>query len=94
MKSLKRFLVNFQTKKPMIPKSATPPATDIPTIEPVLKPLSSSESLAEEELAAAAAELVDDEVSEGVIVTVTFSPSAFVVVTAVGVGVGEVFALV
>jgi hypothetical protein len=37
-KSENRFLVNFQTKKPMIPMTATPPATDMPTIEPVERP--------------------------------------------------------
>ncbi len=37
-KSEKRFLVNFHTMKPMIPKSATPPATDRPMIVPVLTP--------------------------------------------------------
>jgi hypothetical protein len=37
-KSEKRFLVNFQIKKAMRPMTATPPATDRPMIEPVLKP--------------------------------------------------------
>ena len=37
-KSEKRFLVNFQIKKAMRPMTATPPATDKPIIEPVLKP--------------------------------------------------------
>jgi len=37
-KSEKRFLVNFHTKNAMIPITATPPATDIPTIEPVPRP--------------------------------------------------------
>jgi hypothetical protein len=37
-KSEKRFLVNFQTKKAMRPMTATPPATDRPIMEPVLKP--------------------------------------------------------
>lgn len=43
---LLRFLVNFQMKKAMIPIKARPPATDIPTIDPVLSPLESSSSLA------------------------------------------------
>jgi len=37
-KSEKRFLVNFQIKKAMRPMTATPPATERPMIEPVLKP--------------------------------------------------------
>ena len=41
-KSEKRFLVNFQTKKATMPIKATPPATDIPMIEPVLRPELSS----------------------------------------------------
>jgi len=34
--------VNFHTKKAMMPITATPPATDIPMIEPVLRPEVSS----------------------------------------------------
>jgi len=34
--------VNFQTKNAMMPITATPPATDIPMIEPVLRPEVSS----------------------------------------------------
>jgi hypothetical protein len=41
-KSEKRFLVNFQIKKPTMPMSATPPATERPTMEPVDNPESSS----------------------------------------------------
>lgn len=41
-KSEKRFLVNFHTKNAMMPITATPPATDIPMIEPVLRPEVSS----------------------------------------------------
>ena len=37
-KSENRFLVNFQMKNAMTPMTATPPATDIPMIEPVLRP--------------------------------------------------------
>jgi len=40
--SEKRFLVNFQTKKATMPITAIPPATDIPMIEPVLRPELSS----------------------------------------------------
>lgn len=42
---LLRFLVNFQMKKAMIPIKARPPATDIPTIDPVPSPPPSSSSL-------------------------------------------------
>lgn len=41
-KSLKRFLVNFHTKKPMIPMTAMPPATDMPMMGPIPRPLLSS----------------------------------------------------
>jgi hypothetical protein len=37
-KSENRFLENFHTMKPMTPSTATPPATERPTIEPVPKP--------------------------------------------------------
>jgi len=37
-KSAKRFRVNFQTKKRMMPTAAMPPATDSPMMEPVLRP--------------------------------------------------------
>lgn len=37
-KSVKRFLVNFHMKKATTPMTATPPATDKPIIEPVLRP--------------------------------------------------------
>lgn len=38
-KSVKRFLVNFQIKNEMMPITATPPATERPTMEPVPRPL-------------------------------------------------------
>lgn len=38
-KSAKRFLVNFQIKNEMMPMTATPPATERPTMEPVPRPL-------------------------------------------------------
>lgn len=47
-KSANRFLVNFQTKKAMIPIKATPPATDIATMEPVPRPPLELELLAPE----------------------------------------------
>jgi hypothetical protein len=37
-KSENLFLVNFQTKKPIMPRTATPAATDIPMMEPVERP--------------------------------------------------------
>lgn len=44
-KSAKRFLVNFQIKNEMMPMTATPPATERPTMEPVPRPLELSELL-------------------------------------------------
>lgn len=37
-KSVNRFLVHFQTKNRMMPSAEIPPATESPTIEPVLRP--------------------------------------------------------
>jgi hypothetical protein len=78
-KSVKRFRVNFQTKKPTIPKTATPPATDMPTIEPTPS-LESSGSFG-----AADGVLEVEDVGDGVlvlvIVTVEAWPSAPVVVS-------------
>lgn len=76
-KSLKRFLVNFHTKKAMIAMTATPPATDIPMIGPIPIPLlgalSSSLLL---EVVEGAALLVEDEVV--VTVRVTSTPAGLV----------------
>lgn len=60
--------MNFQTKNAMMPIKATPPATDIPTIEPVLRPELSSG------VAVGPADSVDEEVADPVIVTVTSTP--------------------
>lgn len=78
-KSENLFLVNFQTKKPTMPMTATPAATDMPTIDPVdrLPPPSSSDLLV------FVGKAVVDNVSEAlVMVMVTASPAAFVVVIA------------
>jgi hypothetical protein len=48
--------VNFHTKNPIMPMRATPPATDIPIMEPVLRPELPLEAL-----------LVDDEAAEEVL---------------------------
>jgi hypothetical protein len=65
-KSANRFLVNFHTKKAMIPITATPPATDIPTMEPVPSPLELGELASD----VAADELADElDVVVGVIVS-------------------------
>lgn len=79
-KSLKRFLVNFQMRKPTIPKAATPPATERPIIDPVPSPLSpllllllSAPLVADEEGEEVALDIVS--------VTTTVSPPAFTEVT-------------
>jgi hypothetical protein len=80
-KSLKRFLVNFQMKKPTIPRAAIPPATERPMIEPVLSELLSL-------LEPLSAPLEADEEAEAlvlvpdiVVVRSTVPPAAFVDVT-------------
>lgn len=80
------FLVNFQMKKATIPRTARPPATDIPTIAPKPRPGSSSPpSLL---LAAVSDGFVDGVgVFVPVLVTVTTTPFSSVLVTILVVGV-------
>lgn len=66
-----RFLVNFQTKKAMIPTTAMPTATDMPMIDPVPRPAS------EEEGWGTAVDVVLDEAD---LVKVTTTPEPLTVV--------------
>jgi hypothetical protein len=67
-KSENRFLVNFQMKNAITPMTATPPATDIPIIEPVLRLEPPLVLLAEDD---AAAEAADGEFDDSVCVKVS-----------------------
>jgi len=76
--------VNFQTKKAMTPRRATPPATDKPTIEPVPRPES-------EEGGVGGDDGLELEVeAELVKVTTTSEPLALIVVRLGGGGASEV----
>jgi hypothetical protein len=86
-KSENLFLVNFQTKKPMMPRTATPAATDIPMMEPVDRPPSPS-SDPDWLVVAAAAEAVEVPVPDWVVVTRT-APSGVAALGAGEASVGE-----
>ncbi len=80
-KSENRFLVNFQITKATIPITAIPPATDIPMIDPVPRPV----------LSLFGEDVVDgvEEELELVTVTVTGTPFGFMEVEIPMGGVSE-----
>jgi len=84
--SAKRFLVNFHTRKAMIAMTATPPATEMPIIEPVPRALLPLPPPVPVGVLDAVALLVVE--AEFVMTVMTVTPSVPVIVDAEGVGGG------